>query len=249
MNYLLYICCMNDKLKGLIFDKLYRRLGNAEIIPYNNSIWFIDRENEFWFFELSGDGCLWWRYHFFISFFNMFSLSQSDFEPIISSWVEEVLNHKVSTARKRKINPGISVEEVLNHKVSMVNGFLGKSKYVVEDVLNHKVSTTNVYGVPPSFQIEEILNHTVHTTSYDTLINHSLVEEVLNHKVSRTIEIKDTKMYYEVKDILNNTIKRTKPVVYLNGSVVKEILKYSITKVIGFPLLSVNWLRKVLKKN
>ena len=197
---------MNDKLKGLIFDKLYRRLGNAEIIPYNNSIWFIDRENEFWFFELSGDGCLWWRYHFFISFFNMFSLSQSDFEPIISSWVEEVLNHKVSTtnlnnpprvkqveevlnhkvstARKRKINPGISVEEVLNHKVSMVNGFLGKSKYVVEDVLNHKVSTTR-------------------TRKHR---HRSWVEEVLNHKVSRTIEIKDTKMYYEVKDILNNTI-------------------------------------------
>jgi hypothetical protein len=117
-------------------------LGNAEIIPYNNSIWFIDRENEFWFFELNDDGCLWWRYHFFISFFNMFSLSQSDFEPIISSWVEEVLNHKVSTTSK----------------------FGHDQMQSVEEVLNHKVSTTNVYGVPPSCQIEEVLNSKVSTT-------------------------------------------------------------------------------------
>jgi hypothetical protein len=192
---------MNDKVKGLIFDKLYRRLGNAEIIPYNNSIWFIDRENEFWFFELNDDGCLWWRYHFFISFFNMFSLSQSDFEPIISSWVEEVLNHKVSTTHHQLMYCN-QVEEVLNSKVSTTGSMEYLALYKVEEVLNskvsttrkahhchgdqvgevlnHKVSTTNVYGVPPSCQIEEVLNHKVSTTfgSYSGV--YSRVRKALN---------------------------------------------------------------------
>ena len=42
---------MEPKLKKIIFDKLYNDLKNVEIIPYQNSIWFIDRENKFWYFE------------------------------------------------------------------------------------------------------------------------------------------------------------------------------------------------------
>jgi len=187
MNFLLYICCMNDKVKGLIFDKLYRRLGNAEIIPYNNSIWFIDRENEFWFFELDGDGCLWWRYHFFISFFNMFSLSQSDFEPIISSWVEEVLNHKVSTTNLYTTPVPGKVEEVLNHKVSTTRKAHHCHGNQVEEVLNYKVSTTNVYGVPPSCQIEEVLNHKACTTDAEMSVMNYVMGQVLNHSISKVI--------------------------------------------------------------
>ena len=88
---------ITDRLKQLIFKQLYKELGNVEIIPYKDSIWFIDRENSYWYFQLSTQGCLYWRYSFFPSFFSVFSLEQSEFEPILSSWVEEVLNSKVST--------------------------------------------------------------------------------------------------------------------------------------------------------
>jgi len=85
---------VTDKLKQVIFKRLYKELGNVEIIPYNNSVWFIDRENTYWYLNLSNGGCLYWRYSFFPSFFTFFSLGPSEFEPIISEWVEEVLNHK-----------------------------------------------------------------------------------------------------------------------------------------------------------
>ena len=88
---------VSDRLKQLIFKQLYKELGNAEIIPYNDSIWFIDREEKYWYFEFENTGTLYWRYSFFPSFFTIFSLEREDFEPILSSWVEEVLNHKVST--------------------------------------------------------------------------------------------------------------------------------------------------------
>ena len=44
---------VTDKLKQLIFKRLYKELGNAEIIPYNDSIWFIDRDRTYWYFELT----------------------------------------------------------------------------------------------------------------------------------------------------------------------------------------------------
>ena len=133
---------VTDKLKQFIFKRLYKELGNAEIIPYNNSIWFIDRNERYWYFELENNGNLYWRYNYFTNFFSWFSLEPNQFEPIISEWVEEVLNHKVSTTPTLKIQLKDWVEEVLNHKVSTT--IIGGSRchVRVEEVLNHKVSTT-----------------------------------------------------------------------------------------------------------
>ena len=60
---------VSERLKQVVFKHLYRELGNVEIIPYKDSIWLIDREKEHWYFEFEKDGRLWWRYGFFINFF------------------------------------------------------------------------------------------------------------------------------------------------------------------------------------
>jgi hypothetical protein len=140
---------VTDRLKQLIFKQLYRELGDCEIIPYNGSIWFINRDNKHWYFELDKDGTLWWRYDFFNSFFQIFSMDSDDFCPVLSSWVEEVLNSKVFTTDSIWSLSPLAVEDVLNHKVSTTGiERLGINK-TVEEVLNSKVSTT--YTFPLSF--------------------------------------------------------------------------------------------------
>jgi hypothetical protein len=104
---------MNDKLKKIIFDKLYKDLSHVEIIPYNNNVYFIDREKKYWYFEYKKNGTLWWRYGFFIDFFFLFSMGKSEFEWIISEWVEEVLNCKVKTPLPENGRGRGEVEEVL----------------------------------------------------------------------------------------------------------------------------------------
>lgn len=57
---------ISEKLKRFIFNKLYSDLSNIEIIELvtlssDNSIWFIDREKEFWVIEVRDDGTMWWR--------------------------------------------------------------------------------------------------------------------------------------------------------------------------------------------
>ncbi len=85
---------VTDKFKKVIFKHLYKELGKVEVIPYKDSIWFINREEKYWYFELEKNGNLYWRYAFFNDFFKVFSMGRNQFEPILSEWVEEVLNHK-----------------------------------------------------------------------------------------------------------------------------------------------------------
>jgi hypothetical protein len=151
---------VSDKLKQLIFNRLYKELGNAEIIPHKNSIWFINREEKYWYFELENNGNLYWRYNYFTNFFSWFSLEPNQFEPIISEWVDEVLNHKVSTTIYLKSLFCKRVEEVLNHKVSTTKVSLYQSWYLVEEVLNHRVNTTGLSAYDYNEMVEEVLNNT-----------------------------------------------------------------------------------------
>ena len=151
---------VTDRLKQLIFKHLYKELGNAEIIQYKDSIWFINREEKYWYFEFEKAGTLYWRYSFFPSFFTIFSLERDDFEPILTSWVEEVLNHKVSTTEREILRQMNGVEEVLNHKVSTIESNENFVGVMVEEVLNHKVSRTDMDVFRNYNGVEEVLNNT-----------------------------------------------------------------------------------------
>jgi len=196
---------IHDKLKKIIFNKLYKDLSKVEIIHLTNTIWFIDREDKYWYFEYETCGNLYWRYDFFISFFSLFSLERSEFESIMSEWVEEVLkcvvnttkllmglnlrsveqvlNCKVNTTFPTEYIHNLSVEQALNCKVNTMNpgtGWLLDS--VVEQVLKCEVHTTGENHSERPKKVEEVLNLKVNTTHSMSYPNRGQVEEVLNLK-------------------------------------------------------------------
>ena len=174
---------VSDRLKNIIFKQLYKELSKVEIIPYQNNIYFIDRNEKYWYFEYEKNGKLWWRYDFFSNFFLLFSLEREEYEQVMSEWVEEVLNCKVSTTGINKLLFFKTVEEVLNCKVSttILNEITFRNK--VEEVLNCKVSTTRKTNQNPRPMVEEVLNCKVSTTCTDRYLFLVRVEEVLNCKV------------------------------------------------------------------
>ena len=193
---------VTDRLKQIIFKRLYEELGNCEIIPYKSSIWFINRENKYWYFELEEGGTLWWRYHFFIPFFDMFSMSPDDFKSVLSSWVEEVLNCKVVTTKALTVQFLGQVEEVLNCKVVTTSRSLQYSYIWVEEVLNCKVVTTKLMNRPKQSLVEEVLNCRVVTSRPCTVCILQEVEEVLNCKVVTSGGV-ETSLHWSVEEILN----------------------------------------------
>ena len=194
---------INDRLKNIIFKKLYNDLSHVEIIPYEGDIWFIDRNIKYWYLELKNNGKLWWRSNFFDRFFQAFSLERNNYESLIAEWVEEVLNNKVNTTIPLPNPPTNRVEEVLNNKVNTIDGGVGSGDFRVEEVLNNKVNTIGGHCQTGPSQVEEVLNRKVLTTPESCIHGYELVEEVLNRKVLTT-HFEQLVSQYEVEEILNS---------------------------------------------
>ena len=194
---------VNDRLKKIIFKKLYNDLSHVEIIPFDGSIWFIDRDKKYWYLQLRNNGLLWWRWDFFEFFFRIFSLEHNEYEPIIAEWVEEVLNHKVDTTDFLHFRYLDSVEEVLNNKVNTTRYESQYPDRIVEAVLNHKVDTTNAWTRLPKGLVEEILNHKVDITPLHGAFTNEQVEYVLDYKVCIT-ESEQEPRRQRVEQVLNS---------------------------------------------
>jgi len=160
-----------DRLKKIIFRKLYNDLSHVEIIPFNNSIWFVDRDEKYWYFELQKDGTLWWRYQFFSDFFILFSLVRDEFQSILTQWVEEVLNSKVNTTPCVSGSLQEKVDEVLNSRVLRTQVALHSTSVMAEGVLNCGDSAPT---------IGERLNHKVSQAKEGELFDESIVDTVLS---------------------------------------------------------------------
>jgi len=224
----LFIMEINDRLKKVIFKKLYNDLSHVEIIPYEKSTWFVGRNNKYWYLELKDNGHLWWRLNFFQQFFQAFSLDRIDYEPIIAEWVEEVLNHKVNAAQHSEIRTFHQVEKVLNHKVNaaLPDTWTYRPLYQVEEVLNYKVVTTMTGNALTKHQVEEVLNHKVVTTKLDEDLVTYAVEDVLNHKVITIIDgprIAESK----VEEVLNHKVNT---ISHISRSVMNVVEKVLNTK-------------------
>ena len=171
---------MNERLKKIIYNKLFEDLKDVEIIPYKDSIWFVNREKESWYLQYKKTGRLWWRWKFFDNFFQLFSLQQEDYEPIISSWVEDVLNCRVETTRDSNPIARFEVEDVLNCRVKTTQFLAETAPLEVEDVLNCRVKTTHDRYSSPGGRLEDVLNCRVETTNLLFTNRNVQVKDVLN---------------------------------------------------------------------
>jgi hypothetical protein len=170
---------ITDKVKQVIFKKLYNDLKGVEIIPYKNSLFFVDRKNKYWYFKFDNDGTLYWRYEFFDIFFSLFSMRYKDYEKVISEWMEEVLNCKVSTTLLNSDVEVTKMEEILNCKVLTMSNYPFIFSHLIEEVLNHKVNKTELFFNENNITVEEILNHKVTTSIANISSMSDRVEKVL----------------------------------------------------------------------
>ena len=237
---------MNPGLKKIVFKKLNQDLSKVEIIvAENKSIWFIDRANKYWYFELEKSGKLWWRYEFFTNFFPLFCLEIDEFQPLLSEWVEGILNCGVS-ATGADIGPlRDQVEGILNRGVSVTGMENVVFQPAVEGVLNSGVSATGDLGMERittvegilnygyrkgSRKVDEVLNHKVVTTEYCGIIPNYDLEEVLNHKVVSTLQSPDIDPSF-VEAVLNREINKIDGGELLDNSTLEKVLNHKVVSI------------------
>ena len=105
--------------KGFI-NKIEEELNKCEIIynPNTKGIWFVNREEKYWYLEYKIEtNYLWWRYDFFKFYTNLFSMESEVFQPLISEWVENKLNAKVGRTELHNLDENTAVQDTLNCKV------------------------------------------------------------------------------------------------------------------------------------
>ena len=154
---------MNERLKNIIFYKLYYDLKHVEVIPYKENFWFIDREQKCWYFVYDKNNKhLWWYYHYFRDYFNYFSLERSDAEYVMSRWVEEVLFSTVDTTEGVHRRGCAGVEEVLFSMIDTTNANAERGGEAVEEVLFSTVDTTEFGPVAAKDLVEKVLKSTSH---------------------------------------------------------------------------------------
>ena len=179
---------ISDRLKGIIYKKLCGDLSRVEIIHYNTYVWFIDREDKCWYLRYDkSNGQLLWKYNFFCDFFSIFTMDRVEYTPIISSWVEDVLNCRVNTTGVGIVSKKEWVEEVLNCKVTTTTNALIDIEMWVEEVLNCKVNTTGSSLLELGGKVEEVLNHKVNSTTHMYTNGEIQSEEALNHNVVNNV--------------------------------------------------------------
>ena len=216
---------MNPRLKKIIFSKLNDDLSKVEIIlSENQSIWFIDRANKYWYFELEKSGKLWWRYEFFTDFFILFSLEINDFQPLLSEWVENILNCGVSTTGDWSADRLIPVKNILNRGVSTTTSFSERLIPSVEGIFDSNVNMTTRSGHRLHSTVESILNHGYRKGSRK-------VDEVLNHKVVTT-EYCGIIPSYDLEEVLNREINEIDGGELLDNITLEKVLNHKVVSIL-----------------
>jgi hypothetical protein len=218
---------MNPRLKQIIKNKLSEDLSSVSIIDFNDSIWFIDAKSKYWYLELyKKTQTLWWRLDFFENFFILFGMEQREFVPVITEWVEEVLNGEiinstnavtsVDTVERMRFTSngnivltgqvaGVTqkkVEEVLNCKVLSTVGNLPPTQVMVEKVLKGEVVSTRRQKLRQETQVKEILNTVVVSDVNQMFIQQALCHNLMSKMIETTTP--DPSDYFRVEDALNS---------------------------------------------
>jgi hypothetical protein len=215
---------MNPRLKQIIKNKLSEDLSSVSIIDFNDSIWFIDAKSKYWYLELyKKTQTLWWRLDFFENFFILFGMEQREFVPVITEWVEEVLNDviinstnavtSVDTVERMRFTSngnivltgqvaGVTqkkVEEVLNCKVLSTVGNLPPTQVMVEKVLKGEVVSTRRQKLRQETQVKEILNTVVVSDVNQMFIQQALCHNLMSKMIETTTP--DPSDYFRVEDV------------------------------------------------
>ena len=229
---------MSPKLKKLIVKYLIKDLMSVEIIYYRDSVWFIDREQKYWYFEYhKTDKHLWWRWSHFQSALKIFSMNGEENQSIFGELVNMILNKKQNLETKYPdkvfktvgsiINFKEEVKEVLNHEVKTSlcgeYGLFG----MMEEVLNCEVETTNRVRQRRYEIVEKVLNNEVKTTAGEVLSLPATLEEVLNHGVETTKHLAFD-LYTQVEEVLNHDVETIGEAYHNDDYVTEEILNNTI---------------------
>ena len=230
---------ISNRLKKLIVEYLLKDLMPVEIIYYKDSIWFIDREQKYWYFEYHKvDKHLWWRWSHFQSALTMFSLNGEEHQYLFGELVNIILNKKQKLETKYPdkvfktvgsvLNFKEESKEVLNSEVNKTGVRYFNGEWRVEEVLNNQIKTTNFFDFTKIIEMEEVLNFEVETTTDYAWYGRVQVDKVLNNEVEITQSTFFGDTHEVIDEVLDYKVEKTYGVFYNDEIVTQGVLDLDV---------------------
>lgn len=131
---------MNDRLKKIIFKKLSKNISEIDIVfvQETDSVFFIDIEDEYWYFELEKSGLLWWKLDFFRFFFKMFSIEFTEYDELIKNWFEKFISLDVKSTQLSTMYKEANTEYFLPEIIKKINRLETDQRIKIKDLINKK---------------------------------------------------------------------------------------------------------------
>lgn len=154
---------MNPDLryKQYVLNKLVSDLEGF-LVYYNpqfKSWWWINPDTKEWRFEFKDSGTLYWFYGWGDNFISKYSLEESEFEEVISRYVEHTLQNGVVNTTQKLLKYPVLVEHTLQNGVINTNSDDSYHAFRVEDTLQNGVINTRPNTMDPGFQIDHTLQN------------------------------------------------------------------------------------------
>ena len=151
---------MNSELKyrQYVLNKLVSNLEGFDVYynPQFKSWWWINPETKEWRFEFKKTGSLYWYYGWGDNFRMKYSLDDSEFEEMISRYVEQILQNRVVDTGYRHLNKFFLLEHIFQNRVTDTLECRQPYKRFVEDMISKESECTfNVnYTIKHGFENE-----------------------------------------------------------------------------------------------
>lgn len=184
----------NLKYREYVLNKLVSDLEGF-VVYYNpqfKSWWWIKPETKEWRFEFKKTGSLYWYYGWGDNFKMKYSLDDSEFEEIISRYVEHTIqNGVVDTIGYPTICPG-PVEHTLQNGVVNTWRLGGSNEACVEDTLRSGVFHTAHLCSPLGDRVEHTLENGVTNNIGLKHQRKLLIEETISKESECTFNVNYT---------------------------------------------------------
>ena len=229
---------ISKRLKKLIFKYLLKDLYKVEIIYYRDSVWFIDRENRYWYFEYHKlDKHLWWRWSHFTTALTMFSMGAEQEQHLFGELVNMILTKKQKLEAKYPnkvfktvgsvMNFEDKVDEVLNYEVEKTLSGGARKSMEAHKILDQEVNTTYQAVQSRWGDVDKVLNNEVKTTGKSFPFQDVWVDEVLNSEV-KTTGYRPIFEFQKVDEVLNCEVETTSGTRHHTAKGVDEVLNCEV---------------------
>ena len=226
-------------LEKIVFKLIDEKIVDCDRYKNKGSLWLIFTNKKSWVLEYTGDGILWYNYHFFSGIFSLLGLNDERNE-YITKWfelrflnkpkVEDTIQNGVKHTILNFVKDCILVEDTIQNGVKETLTSEMRSRLTAENIIENGVRHTLQNPNSIKYEVEDIIQNGVKHTKPKVYRAENHIEDTIQNGVKRTSHFSST-LPSDVEDTIQNGVKNVKSMCGKRGGRVDYIIENSVKEI------------------